>query len=178
MVEEVLNIVEVTPNKPFEFAAPAFGVRVEDPPAHLEEDSFTLNIASLFSQIMNRTSVNMQTEDAPELTSLTVTLASTLLRSSDNRNRPQIALSIFGQDTLFQQRQNFTRRNNGQSQRVGSIVCEISLRLNRSVINVLHPPNSNVVAAKFHKINGKSRIICYGNVIPCSVNLSIVLDYS
>ena len=150
-MEKVLNVVEVTPGNPFEFAAPAFGVRVEDPPADLEEDSFTPNIASLFSQIMNRSTANMPTEDAPELTSATVTLASTLLRSSDNRNRPQIALSIFGQDTLFQQRQNFTRRNNGQSQRVGSIVCEISLRLNRSVINVLHPPNSNVVRPSFTK---------------------------
>ena len=151
LVEEVLNVVEVTPDKPFEFAAPEFGIRVEDPPADLREDFFTPNITSLFVQIINRSTENMQTEDGPELTPTVVTLASTLLRSDDNTNRPQIVLSIYGRDTLFQQRQNFTTRNNRQSQRVGSVVCEISLRLNRSVMNVLYPPNSNVVRPSFTK---------------------------
>ena len=152
LVEDVLNVVEVTPNKPFEFAAPAFGVRVEDPPADLGgEESFTPNITSLLSQIMNSSTASKQSEEAPELTSAMVTLASTLLRPDGNSNRPQIVLSVYGRDTLFQERPNFTRSNDRESQSVGSIVCEIFLRLNRRVVNVLRPPDSNVVRPSFRK---------------------------
>ena len=147
-----MNVVKVTPDDPFEFAAPGFGVRVEDPPADLgEEESFTPNITDLLNQIKNSTTAQMQMEEIPELPSAMVSLASTLLHPHDNEGRPQIAVSIYGRDSLFQQRQNFTRRINSENERVGSIVCEISLRLNRRVMNVVHPPNSNVVRPSFMK---------------------------
>ena len=152
LVEEVLNFVEVTPKHPFEFAAPDFGVRVEDPPAELqEEESFTPNITDLFSLIWNSTAASIQTEEIPELPSAMVSLASSVLHTNDSESRPQIVVSIYGRDALFQQRQNFTRRIDRESERVGSIVCEISLRQNGKLKTVSSSPNSNVVRPSFMK---------------------------
>ena len=151
IVENVLNVVEVTPEEPFQFAAPDFGVRVEDPPEDLGEgESFTPNLAVLLSQVMNSTAASMPLEEMPELPPAMVTLASSLL-TPDNGSRPRLSMSVYGNDALFSQRPSFISSNNRVTERVGSIIVDITLRLNRRVLNVLRPPNSNIVMQHFTK---------------------------
>ena len=151
-VEDVLNVVEVTPETPFVFAAPEFGVRVEGPPEDLgEEESFTPNITGLLNDIMSSTAGNMPMKEVPELPPAKVTLASTLLNQDNNGSRPSISMSIFGRDSLFQQRSSFIIRNKLQQEKVGGIVLDITLRLNGKVMNIDLPPNSNVVRPTFTK---------------------------
>ena len=148
-VEQVLNVVEVTPEEPFEFAAREFGVRVEEPPDDLEEEgSFTPNIAQLLNDIMSQTA---ETMEMPELPPAMVTLASTLLSPVANGRRPRLSTSVFGRDSLFQQRSSFVRRTNRLQERVGGIILDISLRLDGAVMNIFRPPNSNVVRPSFTK---------------------------
>ena len=144
-VEDVLNVVEVIPDNPFEFAAPQFGVRVEDPPEYLgEEETFAPNITALLSQIKSSTAKNMQQEEIPELPPAMVTLNSTLLSPDDTGSKPRVSTSVFASGALFQQRSNRER------EKVGSIVVDLSLRLGGKVKNVNHP-NSNVVKPTFTK---------------------------
>ena len=152
-VEDVLNVVEVAPGDPFEFADLEFGVRVEDPPLDLDtEETFAPNITALFNQILNITMTNMQIETKTELPPAMVTLSSALLYPADNNgSRLRITTSIYGRDSLFQQRQSFSRENNLERQRVGSIVLDVSLRQNGRVINVFSSPSSNVVRPSFTK---------------------------
>ena len=149
-VDQVLNVVNVNPDEPFEFATSEFGVRVEDPPEDLEDGgSFSPSIAPLLNDIMSSAAGNME---MPELPPAMVTLASTLLRPSDNGGRrPRISTSIFGRDSLFQQRRSFIMRTNRAQEGVGSIVLDITLRLDGTVKNVFSPPNSNVVRPGFTK---------------------------
>ena len=157
-VEDVLNVVEVSPGDPFEFAELEFGVRVEDPPLVLDtEETFTPNITALFNQILNITMTNMQIETITELPPAMVTLSSALLYPADiNGSRLRISTSIYGRDSLFQQRQSFTRGNNLERERVGSIVLDVSLRQNGRTLNVSTSPGSNVVRPSFTK----TRVSC------------------
>ena len=148
-MEQVLNFVEVAPDEPFAFAAREFGVQVEEPPDDLEEEgSFTPNITTLLNDIMSRTGGAME---MPELPPATVTLASTLLSPVANGSRPHISTSIFGRDSLFQQRSSFVRRTNRSQERVGGIILDISLRLDGAVMNIFRSPNSNIVRPSFTK---------------------------
>lgn len=62
-MDVVLNAVELAPDNPFEFAAPEFGVRMEDPPEDLGDDeTFIPNIADLLRNIVSSTAGNMQME--------------------------------------------------------------------------------------------------------------------
>ena len=152
IVEMVLNVVEVTPGNPFQFAVPEFGVRVEDPPEDLgKEETFSPNLASLLAEIINRTAANQQMDEIPELPPAMVSLASTLLTPDSNGTRPRISAAVYGRDSLFQQRSSFIARNNLETVIVGSIVVDISLRRNGSVLNISRPPNSNVVIQNFTK---------------------------
>ena len=152
IVEDVLNVVEVTPEEPFQFAAPEFGVRVEDPPEDLgEEETFSPNLAALLSQVMNSTAASVPLEEIPELPSAMVTLASTLLSRDANESRPRLSLAVYGNDALFQQRPSFTSSTNRMRERVGSVIVDVSLRLNETVKNIFGPPNSNVVMQRFTK---------------------------
>ena len=84
-MEDVLNVVEVSPGDPFEFADLEFGVRVEDPPLVLDtEKTFAPNITALFNQILNITMTNMQIETITELPPAMVTLSSALQHMADN----------------------------------------------------------------------------------------------
>ena len=150
IVDQVLNFVDVNPDEPFQFSAPEFGVRVEDPPEDLEEGGvFSPSIAPLLNDIMSSAAGNME---IPELPPAMVTLASTLLRPVKNGGRrPRISTSIFGRDSLFQQRRSFIMRTNRTQEGVGSIVLDITLRLDGTVKNVFRPPNSNVVRPGFTK---------------------------
>ena len=152
-MEDVLNVVEVAPGDTFEFADLEFGVRVEDPPLDLvTEETFAPNITALFNQILNITMTNMQIETITELPPAMVTLSSALLYPADNNgSRLRISTSIYGRDSLFQQRQNFTRGNTLERERVGSIVLDLSLRQNGRVIKVFSSPSSNVVRPSFTK---------------------------
>ena len=152
-VEDVLNVVEVSPGDPFEFADLEFGVRVEDPPLVLDtEESFAPNITALFNQILNITMTNMQKKTITELPPAMVTLSPTLLHmAGGNGSRLRISTSIYGRDSLFQQRQSFSRGNNRERQRIGSIVLDVSLRHNGRIVNVFSSPNSNVVHPSFTK---------------------------
>ena len=151
-MEDVLDVVEVTPENPFEFAALEFGVRVEDPPADLGgEDSFTPNITALFNDIMSSTAGSVQMEEMPELPPAMVTLASTLLSPDNTGARPRISTSIYGRDSLFQQRRSFVVSTNQQQERVGGTIIDLTLRLNGNVMNIFRPPNSNVVRPSFTK---------------------------
>ena len=152
IVEDVLNVVEVMPDKPFEFAAPQFGVRVEDPPQDLgEKESFALNITALLSEIMSSTAGNMRIEQMPEVPPAQVTLSSTLLRPKENESQLQVSTSMFVTDNLFQQRDVFIRSGNLMGRGVGSIILDISLRLDGKVQNVERSFNSNVVQPQFTK---------------------------
>ena len=144
--------MEVTPEEPFQFAAPDFGVRVEDPPEDLgEEETFSPNLAVLLSQVMNSTAASMPLEEMPELPPAMVTLASTLLSRDANESRPRLSLAVYGNDALFQQRPSFTSSTNRLRERVGSVIVDLTLRLNNRVLNVEHPPDSNVVRQQFTK---------------------------
>ena len=147
IVEDVLNVVEVTPEKPFEFTAPDFGVRVEDPPEDLEEEeSYAPDLGALLSQVMGSTTASM---DTPEVPPAAVTLSSALLERDSKGNRPRISTSVFARDSLFRQRDSF--RTNRPREIVGGIVVDLSLRSNGQVKTVLRPPNSNVVRPSFTK---------------------------
>ena len=151
IVEDVLNVVKVALDDPFEFAAPNFGVRVEDPPEDLgEEESYSPNLEALLSQVMSSTTRNMM--KMPDVPPAAVTLSLTLLQPDDMGNRPRISTSIFARDSLFRQRDSFNRRNNRTTTEiVGSIVIDLTLRTNRGVQTVFRPPNSNVVRPRFTK---------------------------
>ena len=152
IVEDVLNVVEVTHGNPFQFAAPEFGVRVEYPPEDLgEEDTFTPNMAALLSQVMNITAANMPMGEMPELPPAMVNLSSTLLSRDTTGRRPRISAAVYGRDALFQERPSFISRNNRETERVGSIVIDISLRMNKSAVSISGPPNSNIVRPSFMK---------------------------
>ena len=147
-MEIVLNVVAmaVTPGNPFHFATPEFAVRLEDPSEELGEENFFIpNIAALLSQIMNKTAANMPTGELLELPPAMVNLSSTLLSRDTTGRRPRISAVIYGRDALFQE------RINRGTERVGSIILDISLRLNGSVKTVSAPPNSNVVKPSFTK---------------------------
>ena len=147
-METVLNVVDVAPGDPFQFATPEFGVHVESPPEDLkEEDTFTSNIAGLLGQVMNITSANMPMGELPELPAATVNLSSILLSRDTTGSRPLVSATIYGRDALFQERP----RNNRETERVGSIIVDISLRSNGSVISISRAPNSNVVRPSFTK---------------------------
>ena len=147
IVEDVLNVVEVTPEKPFEFAAPDFGVRVEDPPEDLDlKESYAPDLGALLSQVMGSTTASMET---PEVPPAAVTLSSALLERDSKGNRPRISTSVFARDSLFRQRDSF--RTNRPREIVGGIVVDLSLRSDGQVKTVLRPPNSNVVRPSFTK---------------------------
>ena len=148
-VEDVLNVVEVTAEDPFEFAAPDFGVRVEDPPEDLgETETFSPDLGALLIQVMSSTTTSTEMSEVP---SAAVTLSSTLLQRDDKGNRPRISTSVFARATLFQQRDSFNRRNNLANQIVGGIVLDLTLRSKGEVKTVLGTPNSNLVRPRFTK---------------------------
>ena len=148
----LMLVVEVSPGDPFEFADLEFGVRVEDPPLDLvTEETFAPNITALFNQILNITMANMQKKTITELPPTKVTLSSALLHMAGDNGRTSISTSIYGRDSLFQQRQSFSRGNNRERQRIGSIVLDVSLRQNGRVINVFSSPGSNIVRPSFTK---------------------------
>ena len=150
-MEDVLNVMEVTHGNPFQFAASEFGVRVEYPPEDLgEEDTFTPNMAGLLSQVMNITAASVPMGEMPELPPAMVNLSSTLLSRDTTGRIPRISAVIYGRDALFQERSSFISRNR-ETERVGSIVIDISLRLNKSAVSISGPPNSNVVRPSFMK---------------------------
>ena len=151
-MEDVLNVVEVSPGDPFQFADLEFGVRVEDPPLNLDtEETFAPNITALFNQILIITMTNMQKKTITELPPTKVTLSSALLHMAGDNGRTSISTSIYGRDSLFQQRQSFTIRNNRERHKVGSIVLDVSLRQNGKIVNVFSSPGSNVVRPSFTK---------------------------
>ena len=152
-VEDVLNIVEVAPDDAFEFVSVEFGVKVEVPPLAVDtEKTFALNITAIFNEISNITTTSMQMEATTELPPAMVTLSSDLLHmAGSNGSRLHISTSIYGRDSLFQQRQSFMRRTNQERVIVGSIVLDISLRQSGKVINVFNLPSSNVVRPSFTK---------------------------
>ena len=148
----MLNVVEVAPDKPFEFASTQFGVRVEDPPEDLgEEESFAPNITALLSQIMSSNAGNMKMEQMPEVPPAQVALSSTLLRPKENESQPRVSTSVFVTDKLFQERTTFTMENKLNSRFVGSIILDISVRLDGKVQNVKRSTNSNIVQPQFTK---------------------------
>ena len=149
IVDDVLNVVEVTPDDPFQFSAPDFGVRVEDPPENLDErESYSPNLETLLSQVMSSTTTSTEMSEVP---SAAVTLSSTLLQRDDKGNRPRISTSVFARDSLFQQRDSFTRRNNRSNEIVGGIILDLTLRSDGEVRTVSRPPNSNIVRPRFTK---------------------------
>ena len=155
-MNDVLNVVEVAPEKPFEFAAPYFGVRVEDPPEDLDDEKlFAPNLGTLLSQVMNRTAASMQMEEMPEVPSAAISLLSTLLRDNNGTKR-LISISVFVRDSLFQERASMTT-DNCTREIVGSIVVDLSLRSGGKVIPIAKPPNSNVVRPHFTK----TMVSCY-----------------
>ena len=149
-MEDVLNVVDVAPDKPFEFASNQFGVRVEDPPEDLgDEDSFSPNITALLSEIMSSTADTMET--MPEVPEAQVALSSTVLKPKENESKPRISTSVYLTDNLFQQREIFKKKSNRTNQFVGSIILDISVRLDGKVQNVKGSLNSNVIKPHFTK---------------------------
>ena len=153
IVQMVLNFVEVMPGNPFQFAAPDFGVRVEDPSEDMgKEETFSPNISTLLAEIMNSTAGNQQMDEIPELPPAMVSLASSLLSPKhSNETRLLISAAVYGRDSLFQQRSSFIASNNLETEIVGSIVVDISLRRNGRVLPISRPPNSNIVIQNFTK---------------------------
>ena len=156
IVDDVLNVVEVAPEKPFEFATPYFGVRVGEPSEDLDDEKlFAPDLGALLSQVMTSTAASMQMEEMPEVPSAAISLSSTLLRG-DNGTRRLISISLFVRDSLFQERASMTTDNRTR-EIVGSIVVDLSLRSSGKVIPIAKPPNSNVVRSRFTK----TMVSCY-----------------
>lgn len=152
IVDDVLNVVKVAPDAPFEFASTQFGVRVEDLPQEMDGDeSFSPNISTLLSEIMSSTARSMITEQMPEVPPVQVALSSTVLRPKENESQIQVSTSVFVTDSLFQQRDTFVRNNNLMSQGIGSLILDISLRVDGKVQNVQQSFNSNIVQPQFTK---------------------------
>ena len=150
-MDEVLNVVEVAPDKPFEFASTQFAVRVEDPPADLgEEETFTPNIAALLTQIMRSNGGNKE-EETPEVPPAEVALSSTLLRPKENESQPRLSTSLFITDKLFQERANIARNGRPAARFVGSIILDVAVRVDRKVRNVEGSYRSNLVQPEFTK---------------------------
>ena len=143
--------MEVTPGDPFQFAAPEFGVHVEEPPSVLGADNtFTPNISGLFSQIMNISLANLPMGERPELPPVMVNLSSNLLSRNATGSRPSISVAIYGRDALFQERPSINQANDRRAPEiVGSIIIDVSLRMNGTVVSISHPPNTNVVMPTF-----------------------------
>ena len=149
-VELVLNVVEVAPGDPFQFAAPEFGVHVEEPPSVLgADDTFTPNISGLFGQIMNISLANLPMGERPELPPAMVNLSSSLLSRNATGSRPSISVAIYGRDALFQERPSIPASR--ATEIVGSIIIDVSLRMNGTVVSISRPPNTNVVRPTFTK---------------------------
>ena len=150
VVELVLNVVDVAPGDPFQFAAPEFGVHVEEPPSVLgADDTFTPNISGLFGQIMNISLANLPMGERPELPPAMVNLSSSLLSRNATGSRPSISVAIYGRDALFQERPSIPASR--ATEIVGSIIIDVSLRMNGTVVSISRPPNTNVVRPTFTK---------------------------
>ncbi len=122
---------------------------MEEPPENLDEmESFSPNLETLLSQAMSSTTTSM---DMSEVPSAAVTLSLTLLQRGDTGNRPRISTSVFARDSLFRQRDSFTRRNNRSNEIVGGIVLDLTLRTEGEVRTVSRRPNSNIVRPRFTK---------------------------
>ena len=174
-MDDVLNVVDVTPDKPFEFASTQFGVRVEDPPADLgEKESYTPNVAALLKEIMNNNAENMQMEEMLEVPPAEVTLSSTLLRPKENESQPQVSTSVFVTDKLFQERASATRMDKLASRFVGSIILDIAVRLDGKVQNVERSYKSNIVQPEFTKTS-VSALLCFRTVVLVG-NILLVLE--
>lgn len=142
IVEKILSVIamKVTPGDPFQFAAPDFGIRVEDPSKDLSEgDTFTPSLVDLLSKVMNGTATNLP----PAM----VNISSNLLNDATG-SIPRISATIYGHDALFQGRPRFAARVNHE---VRSSIIDISLWLNGSMKPILCPRNSNVVKITFTK---------------------------
>ena len=100
---------------------------------------------------MNITAANMPTGEMPELPPAMANLSSTLLSRDTAGSRPRISAAVYGRDALFQERPSFIARNNRETERVGSIVIDMSLRMNKSAVSISGPPNSNIVRPSFMK---------------------------
>ena len=147
IVEDVLDVVEVAPDDPFEYAAPDFGVRVEKLPDDLGIDEpYVPDLGALMSQVMTSPAASMQME----MPSATIALSSTLLSQDNNGSRLCISISVFAHDSLFQQRASMAMDNRTR-EIVGGIVVDVSLRSGRKVKEVVQPPNSNVAQLRFTK---------------------------
>lgn len=151
VVDVVLNAVDVTPDNPFEFAAPQFGVRVEELPALNLEDFFQPNVTAIINQIRAESANSMTMVELPLAM---VVLSSNVLRqlqsaSNSIGNQTRIATVVYATDALFQQRTSPTGRDS--LQQVGSIIVDISLRRNGEVKNVEGPANGNIVRSLFMK---------------------------
>ena len=156
IVDDVLNVVKVAPEKPFEFAAPYFGVRVEEPPEDLDDEKlFAPNLGVLLNQVMTSTAASMQMEEIPEVPSAAISLLSTLLRGN-NGTRRLISILVFIRDSLFQERASMTMDSRTR-EIVGSIVVDLSLQSGGNVIPIAAPPNSNAVRPRFTK----TMVSCY-----------------
>ena len=151
IVDGILNVVEVAPEKPFEFAAPGFGVRVEEPPEDLDDEKlFAPDLGALLSQVLTSTTASMQMEEMPEVPSAAISLSPTLVRRGNNGMRPRISTSVFIRDSLFQERDNKSMEYRTR-EIVGSIVVDLSLQSGGKGIPIAKPPNSNVVQPHFTK---------------------------
>ena len=143
-MSDVLNVVEVAPEKPFEFAAPYFCIRVEEPPEDLDDGKlFAPNLGALLSQVMNRTAASVQMEEMPEVPSAAISLLSTLLRDNNG-------------NSLFQERASMTTDNRTR-EIAGNIVVDLSLWSGGKVIPIPASSNSNVVQPHFTK----TMVSCY-----------------
>ena len=150
-MDAVLNAVETTPEKPFEFAAPQLNVRVEDPPLLDEEEFFQPNLTGLLSKISTESSDSMQTDELPLVM---VSLASAVLQQNDssgNGTSTRVATVIYRSDALFQQRVPLTSTDSSLVRQVDSIILDISLRRNDMMENVESDNNSNIVRPFFMK---------------------------
>ena len=152
IVKDVLDVVEVAPDKPFEFSSPQFGVRVENPPADLgEKESFVPNLTTLLNQIMSSRAEEMDKEDMPEIPSAEVALSSDLIKPKEGGSQPTVSTSVFVTDKLFQQRNAYIKKGNVTDRDVGGIILDISVRAEGRVQEVNYPRNSNIVKPKFTK---------------------------
>ena len=93
IVDNVLNVVEVAPDEPFEFVALDFGVSVEEPPEYLGiNEPYVPDLGAFMSQIMTSTAASMQMDEIPEIPSATIFLSSILLSQDRNGNKPCISV--------------------------------------------------------------------------------------
>lgn len=119
VVQSVVGNVQLVP---FIFSAPYLGLIVEDVDNQTNH-TYTPNLTNLVATVANKTEMLPNVSSAELVSSASASLSSTTV-AHDSR----AATTLFTHDTLFQQRPNFTAKEEERnSKQVGSVIVQMTI---------------------------------------------------